>query len=505
MAAVLIPVVMLSLSISFGIFTLYSQYRFTADELSGVTTIEHLFSARDALQRLRGLSQIRPVENNAITVEERRSQARDEFFHQLDDAASPQSGAKFIPETELKQLKRRVWQLYNENTGDNSEFQKYSAAIDTLHAIVLRVADLSNLVLDPELDTYYMMEIAVKQIPELSEDIAVLRGIGSGILAGGTIVAEQLRQLRHKVIIADDKVKKFTRASAIVRHAATDTAQIFTANNVSLQQKWNAFKAVCKRVDNHCCNLNAETFFDSGTEVINTLRLIFSQTMHLLQHRLQQRKVNQSRLMLGSLLAALLAVYAIFYFSLSFYRQQQRSYRELERISITDALTGIPNRRYLDMVFDNELKRARRDGKGFTFGILDVDFFKQYNDTYGHQQGDDALCRVAEALAAALPRAGDYYFRYGGEEFCFIAAVPNEKTAAMIGERIRLRVEQLQIEHRKSSVSPHVTVSCGMIFVPEITTEDLDFMIKQADTMLYKAKSRGRNRCLTISTTGSGS
>jgi len=106
------------------------------------------------------------------------------------------------------------------------------------------------------------------------------------------------------------------------------------------------------------------------------------------------------------------------------------------------------------------------------------------------------LQKVAGALKSSLQRAGDFYFRFGGEEFCFLFNAPSLIEAKAIGERIRTAIEQLEIEHRENSVSRFVTISLGVAFLPKTTAEDLDYMIKQADDLLYEAKDKGRNQCV---------
>ncbi len=217
----------------------------------------------------------------------------------------------------------------------------------------------------------------------------------------------------------------------------------------------------------------------------------------MLKNRLNQRINTHLQLLFLTLAISVITLAAIFYFSLSFYRLQQDAYRKLEQISITDPLTSIPNRRYLDMVFDKEIQQVRRENKGVAFGLMDIDFFKRFNDTYGHHEGDLALQKVAEALKCSLQRGGDYYFRFGGEEFCFFFNAPALAEVIEIGERVRAAVEDLKIEHRENTASPFLTISIGIAYLPQVTDENLDYLIKQSDDRLYEAKDKGRNQCVT--------
>jgi len=165
---------------------------------------------------------------------------------------------------------------------------------------------------------------------------------------------------------------------------------------------------------------------------------------------------------------------------------------ELKNISITDALTGIYNRRYFDLIMPNELSKARRDKKNFVFAMVDIDNFKKYNDTYGHDKGDEALMAVAKELGKDLRRASDYVFRLGGEEFGIIlSGIDKEKTKLLL-ENIRKKIENLKIPHEKNPPKV-VTISIGICFVESKNSMSEKEIIKNADELLYRAKEDGRN------------
>jgi diguanylate cyclase (GGDEF)-like protein len=167
---------------------------------------------------------------------------------------------------------------------------------------------------------------------------------------------------------------------------------------------------------------------------------------------------------------------------------------KLEQASYTDSLTALYNRRYFNIVYEREFKRALRSNKSFVFMMLDIDFFKQYNDTYGHLQGDAALQAVAKILKSTLQRPGDFPFRLGGEEFGIILTDSDCKNARMMGEKVRANIESLKIEHNGSKVSPILTVSIGGICITPTAHMSEDALIHTADTNLYAAKERGRNQ-----------
>lgn len=170
------------------------------------------------------------------------------------------------------------------------------------------------------------------------------------------------------------------------------------------------------------------------------------------------------------------------------------AYRRLQHISFLDGLTAIANRRRFDEFIDLEWRRALRSATPMSLIMIDVDFFKTYNDTYGHQSGDDCLKRVANGLNTALNRPGDLAARYGGEEFAVVLAGTHPAGAAAVAEALRSRVEGLDIPHAGSPVSDRVTISLGVAsMVPGRESSPAD-LISKADRALYEAKRGGRNR-----------
>ena len=159
-----------------------------------------------------------------------------------------------------------------------------------------------------------------------------------------------------------------------------------------------------------------------------------------------------------------------------------------------DALTGVYNRRFMENNLEHTMGLLSRTEGLLSILMLDIDFFKKYNDTYGHDQGDICLKKVAQALTSAVTRAGDFTARYGGEEF--IAVLPNtdENGASFVADKLLERVRELDIPHSASSAAPYVTVSIG------VTTGKVSFslswqdFIKRADEALYMSKQNGRNK-----------
>jgi diguanylate cyclase (GGDEF)-like protein len=167
----------------------------------------------------------------------------------------------------------------------------------------------------------------------------------------------------------------------------------------------------------------------------------------------------------------------------------------LKALSTVDGLTGIANRRHFDEALDREWRRGIREEFALSLLLIDIDFFKGYNDHYGHQSGDDCLRRVAQTLAETFKRPSDLVARYGGEEFVVIASATDATGAAFMAERLRSRIEEMCIPHAASTYGSCVTVSIGVATIVPTFENSMETLIASADEALYQAKREGRN-CL---------
>jgi diguanylate cyclase (GGDEF)-like protein/PAS domain S-box-containing protein len=168
--------------------------------------------------------------------------------------------------------------------------------------------------------------------------------------------------------------------------------------------------------------------------------------------------------------------------------------KELEELSFTDGLTGVANRRMFNSIMETEWANARRNNQPLSLIMFDIDYFKQYNDHYGHIQGDACLKQVAEVLGSATARPRDFFARFGGEEFMMILPETDAKSAAMIAERCHTMIASQLIPHEKSGVSQTLTVSLGVGTVVPSQQQEPTVFINEVDKRLYQAKQQGRNR-----------
>jgi len=179
-------------------------------------------------------------------------------------------------------------------------------------------------------------------------------------------------------------------------------------------------------------------------------------------------------------------------------RQDITNKKLIEEISLTDGLTDIFNRRYFNEIFPKTINSAKRNNALVSFLIMDIDYFKQYNDTYGHQKGDEALIKVAQCIKNSIHRADDNCFRLGGEEFGVIFKTDSKEKSKQFANKVRQNIESLHIEHSGNSASVYMTISVGLVCKNANEIKDDIELYKDADEQLYRAKELGRNKVMSL-------
>ncbi len=176
--------------------------------------------------------------------------------------------------------------------------------------------------------------------------------------------------------------------------------------------------------------------------------------------------------------------------------QLEKANQELQSLASLDSLTQVANRRRFDEHLNQEWRRMAREKAPLSLILCDVDFFKTYNDTYGHQAGDECLQQVATAIKSAIKRPADFVARYGGEEFVVILPLTGAKGAVHVAEQIRAAVKAAEIAHANSQVGKYVTLSLGVASTVPDHTSSPATLIAAADQALYQAKAQGRDRVI---------
>ncbi|MEZ4603272.1 MAG: diguanylate cyclase [Desulfobacterales bacterium] len=174
----------------------------------------------------------------------------------------------------------------------------------------------------------------------------------------------------------------------------------------------------------------------------------------------------------------------------------QEAHEQLRIVAVMDELTQVANRRQFNEKLNSEWLRMQREALPLSLIMCDVDCFKAYNDTYGHQNGDRCLRSIADTLSQVVKRSVDLVARYGGEEFAIIMPNTDLYGAFQVAESIRTAVERLQIPNKASIAAPYITLSLGVSSIVPVRHLSVDDLIKDADNALYAAKNAGRNQII---------
>ena len=495
--ATILPIFFLSLSLAAQLYDQVELYTFTNQEIKGVQTIKVLFNALTDLQKIRGYSQISQWKQHP-EVDRNLIRLKQAFLKRFERNDWTLEMKNLHLENENEQILLQARKLFQIQLTKPTQqlFSQYSTLITDILQLMQLTADHSNLILDPELETYYLIDVLDKQIPYLAESVGRVRGIGSGLLAKEKTDHNE-RELLHDFQIAiQTRIESIQNAQDIITktsHQLKDSLHLLPEN---LDKVIEPLVNVCQLItnDKKCPGMSPEHFFHLATQVIELLSEPYQTGIILLTSKLQMRQAKHIRQSTLMFLGTATAILLMLYFNRSFYLYDQKNHLDMEKLSVTDQLTGLYNRRHLYTVFPKEVRHAVRHNDKLFIMLLDVDHFKRYNDTYGHPKGDQVLQQIATAMTTAMRRADDYCFRIGGEEFCILFNASNLALARDRTEHVRRAIENLAIVHDGNEPYGVITVSLGLIEVPADTDGVLEHVMTKVDKALYRAKNKGRNR-----------
>ena len=499
--ATLLPIILLSLSFSFLFYDHVRRYSYTNTEIKGIRMIDLLYAALTDLQKIRGYRQI-SLWSRQEDIEEQVEKLEERFLARFRTPEWREEVKLFQLEDETKQLEeeaRRLFTIPASAPCKTELFNQFSTLITDILQLMQLTADHACLILDPELDTYYLIDVLDRQIPYLAEAVGRVRGMGSGLLAKETVTQEE-RELLHTFQAAiQARIESINNAQDIIIKSSSNLQELHLLPK-ELDSLLSPLISECKRIENgrEYHSMKPEQFFQLATRVISLMSVPYQTGITLLTSKLrhrQQRHLWQAGLFF---LSTALAIILMLYFNRSFYLKDQKLHHEMEQLSITDQLTGLHNRRYFYTIFPLELRNARRNNRQLYLGLIDIDNFKRYNDTYGHPQGDLVLSRTSATMKSVLRRASDYCFRIGGEEFCILFNESDANNAISLSERLRLAIQDMNITHQENPPFGVVTVSIGLTQAPGSCDCDLEQVMSTADKALYMAKDKGRNQCVFL-------
>jgi len=347
----------------------------------------------------------------------------------------------------------------------------------------------------PETGLYISPPIIAKfdkdlQVVVLSKRLSNQDGGFAGIVVMALDLA-YFRELFSGIVLGEDGVMSLYSRSGVVYMRLPYSASMI-GRDISTSENFLKIKSLIQQ--------NSGSFFaralSDGVKRLYAFRNVPGTPLVVFVGRSEKhifRHWTESLYTLGSMMLLFVPVcVALFLILRNELKKRRHAEEKLQALVRIDDLTKLLNRRALDNALDDLWSRSRRGEGIFSILFIDVDYFKFYNDTYGHQKGDEVLAAVARAISVQLPRSSDIAARYGGEEFIVVLAETHADGAIFVGEKIRSAIEALNIAHSKSQ-SGRISVSIGAAVYDSGIHDSINAVLNAADSALYKAKGSGRN------------
>lgn len=484
----LVPVIGVLVIFSYAFAHINYKIDFVDHELRGLSVITQIEKIVFDIQKIRGLScisspneksikDITYLENNIsnnltslkqkLLFDEEDSPLKNELLQCIDIAQKT-----FIQERNYENLTNII-----------NEFMSFSN----------RIAYQCKLILDSDLSSHVLIDNVVYLLPELIEYSGQIRAIASSI-NGSSLTQTQ----KEQIVIQQDKIKERLRRldyNKLFMYEKEDRDMLDESHKNIIDTQNRVMEFVKNRLlKNKIVAYESNDIFAFITDDINLMINLYHSNLNLLNKNLERKIKKDKEFSTFVFFTGLVFVTFIIFINRIFYLKNREYINKIEELTIIDAMTGLHNRRHFDETFENNLKIQQRTKQTLIFIMSDIDFFKLYNDTYGHQAGDIAIKTVADKLKSALRRAGDMAFRLGGEEFGILCTGMSEEEAIDFANAIRKEIENKKIEHKKNYISKYLTVSMGLIVVKPNIINSTNEIYRCADKALYKAKEGGRNR-----------
>ncbi len=477
-----------------GILSIFSMaYVYVQDEINIIEhEIKGLHRANQLQNIIFDMQKLRGLANINIKTKKCNNDIKNIKQNIIKDLNKLQNELKSINKT--SPIKLKLLKYSDEvikHLKHNIEFGHLSHLIQESILILEHIAHHSKLILDAKLQSYVLVETVISILPELIEYNGQIRGISSSII--NSLTEDNRHNILTQLSKIDDRLDKLNFNMSQLNSAKNNIVNTIYKNMLSAQNSLINFtkeeilyrdKVMLKSNDIFRLNSN-------NIEFIALLYKINSKELHnILTLRIQDKNI----ILFFIFFTGLASIAFIIYINNKFFNKNKEFIKQIELLSITDSMTTLFNRRYFDIIFDKQLKIQQRAKRNLIFIMMDIDHFKQYNDTYGHQEGDNALIAVAKSLKNNLKRPDDLAFRLGGEEFGILCNGMDEKKAYKFAQNIRENIQKLKIEHKGNSANKFLTVSIGLVVIEADLKCEMNSIYKCADEALYTSKLNGRNQ-----------
>jgi diguanylate cyclase (GGDEF)-like protein len=490
----IIPILGVIVMFSYAFFHFQQDLDFISHKKRGLKVITEIQKTIFNIQKIRSMVCIKNPNKNSIKNIEIIEEKISKNLLSLKKSLQPiKNGASLKSD-----LLNFINSVQNSSLQD-SNFEYLSNIISEFMMFSNRMSYHYELILDSKLNSFILIDNIIYTLPQLIEHNEQIKAVASNTKDKNLTfnqkeyIAIQLNKIKEKLNKLDFEMfllyKKTQYNELKIYYKKIKEAQnsviSFTKEDLLNREK---------------LSLEYDKNFTLITKNMDLIINLYNTNLNILNRDLENRLKEIKQLSTYVVIAGLASILFIVYINRFFYSRNRRFINKIQELTITDSMTSLYNRRYFDEVFENNLRIQKRTNQTLIFIILDIDFFKQYNDTYGHQAGDLILKKVAKSLKESLKRAGDMAFRLGGEEFGILSIGMNASEALLFADNIRKKIENAKIEHKKSIVSDYLTISMGLIIIEPSSINDANEVYKCADEALYRAKENGRNQVVIYDT-----
>jgi len=367
-----------------------------------------------------------------------------------------------------------------------------SALIQKSILKVEQIAYKTRLGLNSEFKSYLLMNTIVFILPKLLEYNGQARGIISSITKDVTM--EQKYTILTQISKIEDRLFRLKSNIEYLKNECESYDVIDKLYKDVFYSHKMLITFVKENVLQHSKTLySSNDIFKQNSKNMQLLMALYQTNSDELKHTLVESIDIKYMILYFIIFTSLFSLFFILVINYIFHIKNKEFIHKVELLSITDSMTKLNNRREFDITFVKQQAIQKRLQKNLVFIMMDIDHFKQYNDKYGHQAGDNALIEVATSLKNNLNRANDMAFRLGGEEFGALCSDMNEEEALRFADKIREDIKNLKIEHKGNSACEFVTISLGVMIIRPDNRATMSDIYNKVDTALYEAKERGRD------------
>jgi len=375
--------------------------------------------------------------------------------------------------------------LHRHPKGTIADFENYTADIEALLLVYKLTAYNAQLTLNSDIKEYLLSKTVTSTLPYLAEYFARIRGLASSV-ENHTLDNSVKIKIENQLYIVEELLKNAKEMKYFNNSSFVD--KLLTSQEKEIHYIKNEL------VNKTIITASGLDIFNSISKNIDYLNHLYEQNIEQLSSFYHTNIEEKEFTKLLIIIVCISSIFVVILLNLFYFTKIQKYIQKVEHLNIIDPMTQLYNRRFLENFIEKFISQVQRQSEFFTVLMIDIDYFKQVNDTYGHNIGDEVIIAVAEVLQNNI-RKSDLAVRYGGEEFLLLLHYADTKAATTIAQKIKdiFEAKEFKVQNAKSF---HKTLSIGIAEFPKDST-DIWKCIKFADIALYKAKESGRNQIVT--------